>query len=89
MTFFECKNCLPINVPDNWTSNKKSEVANLVRKYGKLKAIEFFRPIGMDLGDAKNVSFHITEEKGFCRCKTKLIEYEGQCPKCKRLNLDW
>jgi hypothetical protein len=89
MSVFECKNCISINVPDNWNTEKKNEVANLVRKFGKLRAIQFFRPIGMDLGDAKNLALHISEQRGTCRCKTKLTEYEGQCSNCGRLNFDW
>ena len=89
MAIYECKNCLPTNIPDDWTIEKKSEVAKLVRKYGKIRAVQLFCPVGMAWGDAKNISFHVTEEKRFCRCKTELVEYEGQCPKCGRLNLDW
>ena len=89
MPIYECKNCLPIKIPDEWTTDKKSDVADLVRKFGKLRAVQLFIPIEMNLENAKNISFHVSEEKGFCRCRTTITEYEGQCPKCKRLNLNW
>lgn len=89
MPVFECRKCLQVNVPGNWTDENKAEVAALTRKTSLVSAIQHFRPIGMNLGDAKNIALHVTKEKGFCRCKTKLTEYEGQCPKCGRFNLDW
>ena len=90
MPSFECRKCSPTNVPNDWTVEKKAEVASLIRKMSLIRAISYFRPIGMELIDAKGIVFHVTLEKGFCRhCKTKLIEYEGKCPKCKRLSLDW
>ncbi len=89
MPVFKCKNCIPINVPDNWTTEKKIEVANLVRKHGKLKSIMLSDSFGLDLGSAKQISFHVSEKKGICRCRTELKGYEGQCSNCGRLNLDW
>lgn len=91
MSAFECRKCVsPINVPDNWTGEKKSEVATLIRKKDSLTVIQNFRPIGMNISEAKGIFLHVTREKGFCHhCKTKLVEYEGKCPNCKRLNLDW
>ena len=90
MPIFECKKCLPTNVPDVWTIEKKNEIAALVRKTSPIFAVQYFRPIGMPLADAKLIALHITLEKGFCHhCKTELAEYEGKCPKCKRLNFDW
>ncbi len=90
MPFFECRKCFPTNVPDDWTIEKKNEVASLVRNTNPISAIQYFRPIGMLLTDAKAIALHITLEKGYChQCKTNLVEYEGKCPKCKRLNLDW
>jgi len=91
MSVFECRKCaLPISVPDDWTVEKKVETASLIRKTSLVFAIQHFRPIGMDLTEAKGISLHVTREKGLCHhCKTELVEYEGQCPKCKRLNLDW
>lgn len=91
MPSFDCRKCAqPINVPENWTSEKKSEIGNLIRKASPIFAIQYYRPIGMDLTVAKGISLHVTREKGFChRCRKDLIEYEGQCPKCKSLNLDW
>jgi hypothetical protein len=90
MSILKCRKCLPTNVPDDWTTEKKSEVALLARKMSIVSAIHRFRPVGMDLGDAKNIYMHITREKGFCHhCTTVLVEYEGNCPNCKRLNLDW
>lgn len=90
MPVFKCRKCLPTNVSDDWTIEKKIETASLIRKTSPIFAIQYFRPIGMNLSDAKNISLHVTQEKGFCHhCKTELVEYEGKCPKCKRLNLDW
>jgi hypothetical protein len=90
MPTYKCRKCLPTNVPDEWTIEKKAEIADLIRKTSHLSAIQFFRPIGMDLIDAKNISFHVTNKKGHCRgCGKELVEYEGNCTKCKRLNLDW
>lgn len=90
MSVFECGKCLPVNVPDDWTNEKKAEVATLIRKKDSFTTVQYFRPIGMDLGVAKGIFLHVTREKGFChRCRKNLIEYEGQCPKCKSLNLDW
>lgn len=90
MSIFECRKCSPVHIPDNWTDEKKSEVASLIRNTSLVSAIQCFRPIKMDLGDAKNIAMHVTQEKGLCHhCRTKLVEYEGRCPKCKRLNLDW
>ncbi len=91
MSFFECRKCeSPINVPNDWTNEKKAEIASLIRKTSPLVAIQYFRPIGMNLSDAKGISLHVTREKGQChRCKTGLVEFEDNCPKCKSLNLDW
>ena len=91
MSVFECRKCtLPISIPEDWTVEKKVETASLIRKTSPIFAIQHFRPIGMDLTEAKDISLHVSTEKGLCHhCKTELVEYEGQCPKCKRLNLDW
>jgi hypothetical protein len=90
MPVLECEKCLPTNIPDDWTKEKKAEIASLIRKTSRLFAIKYFRPIGMDLGNAKNISLHVTSKKGSCHhCKTNLVEYKDKCPKCKRLNLDW
>ena len=90
MAIFDCRKCLPINVPDDWQIEKKSEIASLVRNTNPISAIQYFRPIKMSLTDAKGIVLHISVEKGLChKCKTKLAEYEGKCQKCKRLNLDW
>jgi len=91
MLGFECGKCVPaINGPDDWTSEKKAEVAALIRTKDSLLVVHYFRPAGMDIGDAKGIFLHVTREKGFCHhCKTALVEYEGKCPKCGRLNLDW
>ena len=90
MPVYECRKCLPTNVPDDWTFEKKAETASLIRKTSPIFATQYFRPIGMDLGDAKNISFHVTRKRGCCHgCGKELVEYEGNCPKCKRLNLDW
>lgn len=91
MSIFECRKCaLPITIPDDWTDEKKNEVGTLIRERDSLTVIQYFRPIGMDIGQAKGIFLHVTRKKGFCHhCKTELVEYEGKCPKCKRLNLDW
>ena len=90
MPIFECRKCLPTKIPDDWAIEKKVEVASLIRKTNPISAIQYFRPIGMDLTVAKSISLHITTEKGFChKCRTRLVEYEGKCPKYKRLNRDW
>jgi hypothetical protein len=91
MPSFECNKCVsPITVPDNWTNEKKTEVAALIREKDSLTVIQYFRPIGMDISEAKGIFLHVTREKDHCHhCKTNLVEYEGNCPKCKRLNLDW
>lgn len=90
MAVYECRKCLPTNVPDDWTNEKKAEVASLIRKRDSLTVIQYFRPIGMNLSDAKGIFLHVTRQKGYCHhCKTALVEYEGKCPRCKRLNFDW
>lgn len=91
MPIFECRKCvLPITVPDNWSTEKKAEVAELIRKKDSLTIIQKFRPVGMDIGEAKRIFLHVTREKNRCHhCKTRLIEFESNCRKCKRLNLDW
>lgn len=91
MVIYECEKCiLPIIVPDVWTDDKKTEVAAFIRKKDSLTVIQLFRPVGMDIGKAKGIFLHVSRRKGFCHhCKAPLVEYEGKCPKCKRLNLDW
>lgn len=90
MALFDCEKCFPIIRNVDWQIEKKIKVASLVRNLNPISAIEYFRPIGMSLTDAKGIALHISAEKGFChKCKTKLTEYEGKCPKCKSLNLDW
>ena len=90
MSIFECRKCLPTNVPDDWTVEKKSEGATYMRETNPLSGANRFRSIKMTINDVKGIALHVTTEKGFCHhCKTTLIEYEGQCSKCKRLNLDW
>ena len=89
MPILECRKCLPIHVPDDWTEDRKLEVAGLVRKFGPLQAIGRFRAPGLDLKQAKGIVLHVSPEKGICRCQAELSEYEGKCPKCGRLNLDW
>jgi Zn finger protein HypA/HybF involved in hydrogenase expression len=90
MPTFECRKCLPTNVPDDWTIEMKAEIASLIRNTSPISAIQYFQPVGMNLTNAKGISLHVTRKKGLCHhCKTELVEYEGNCPKCKRLNLDW
>ena len=74
MPSFECRKCLPTNVPDGWTNEKKAEVASLIRKMNPIFAIKYFRPIDMSLTNAKGISLHVTLEKGHCHhCKTILL----------------
>jgi Zn finger protein HypA/HybF involved in hydrogenase expression len=91
MPSFKCRKCYPTNVPDDWTRTKKSEIAKIVREDKFTSSILAMRTkSNLELTDAKNISLHISREKGTCHhCKTNLVEYEGNCPKCKRLNLDW
>ena len=91
MPSFECIKCYPTNVPDDWTRTKKSEVAKMVRENEVIPSISAMRTNNnLLLTDAKSISYHISREKGFCHhCSSNLIEYEGKCPKCKKLNLDW
>lgn len=89
MPIYQCSKCIPTNVPDDWTVEKKTEIGSLVRKYGKIQSVFYFKPTSMKLIDAKGIAAHVTLKKGFCICETELSENEQQCPKCKRLNLDW
>ncbi len=90
MPIFECAKCSAVNVPNDWTGEKKSEIASFIRKTSPIFAVQNFHPIEMGLKNAKSIFFHITKVKGHCHhCKTELVEFEGNCPKCKRLNLDW
>ena len=90
MPTFECKNCSPTTIPDEWSGETKSKISKIVRENIKIKAIGLIvKKFGAGLKMAKSISLHIPEKKGLCGCKTELIEYEGQCPNCETLNFDW
>lgn len=91
MAIYKCSKCIPTNVPDEMTLEQKNEVASIVRDLSATMAMQKMRELlKTDLTDVKNITLHITKEKGSCHhCKTELVEYEGNCPKCERLNLDW
>lgn len=91
MPVYECRKCIPTNIPNEMTQEQKKVVASIVRDSSTILAMQKMRELlKMDITDTKNISHHITREKGHChRCRKELTEYEGICPKCKRLNLDW
>jgi hypothetical protein len=91
MAIFKCRKCIPTNVPDEWTLNEKNIIAALVRKSEPISAMHKMRDLkNLPLIEAKNIALHITLKKGCCHhCRTELSEFEGNCPKCERLNLDW
>ena len=91
MALFNCKNCIPTNVPDELSSEEKRVIASFVRNSEPVPAIYKIRELkNLPLIEAKNIVHHITSTKGVCHyCRSKLSEFEGNCPKCERLNLDW
>lgn len=91
MPTYQCRKCIPTNVPDEMTKEQKKAVASIVRDSKTALAMQNLRELlKMELIDAKNIVSHISRKKGHCHgCGKELIEYEGNCLKCKRLNLDW
>ena len=91
MPIYKCSQCIPTNVPNEMTPEQKSYIASLVRKSEPILAMREIKEfLNLPLIDAKNIALHITSTKGYChRCNNVLVESEGNCPKCNRLNLDW
>jgi hypothetical protein len=91
MPIYKCSKCIPTSVPDEITIEQKSHVASLVRATEPILAMrEIKEYLNLPLIEAKNIALHITTIKGKChRCNNIFVEYEGNCPKCMILNLDW
>lgn len=89
MASFECKKCGSFIVPDELTAEQMNQIGELTRRFGRLAAVAFWRPISVDLGTAKSIAFHITEKKGFCRCGAQFTAIQGNCVECGVVNLDW
>lgn len=91
MPIHKCSICIPTNVPDEMTREQKNHIASLVRSSEPILAIHQIKDfLNVPLIDAKNIALHVTSRKGYCHyCNGILVESEGNCPKCNRLNLDW
>ena len=91
MPIYKCSKCISTNVPDEITTEQKNHIASLVRSSEPILAMKEIKEfLNLPLVNAKNIALHITITKGKChRCSNDLVENEGNCPKCKRLNLDW
>jgi hypothetical protein len=91
MPIYKCSKCIPTNVPDELTMEQKSYVASLVRESEPILVMHEIKDfLKLPLIDAKNIALHVTTVKGHChRCSNSFSIFEGNCPKCNILNLDW
>jgi hypothetical protein len=76
--------------PASLSAEEKSKIAAKVRASPltgvKLAHVEF----GLDLREAKALSFHLTRKNGEChRCHAPLQNEESICQQCRSANLDW
>lgn len=76
--------------PTSLSAAEKSRIAAEVRADtlagAKLAHAEF----GLDLREAKALSFHISRQSGEChRCHRPLQEQVSICAQCRSANLDW
>lgn len=87
----ECPKCRTYVVwPSGFTAEQKAALAVLVRS-GTLEGFRYaHEALGLDLREAKALSYHITRSKGIChRCKSEIAGQETVCTKCQSANLDW
>jgi hypothetical protein len=76
--------------PASLTAEEKSAIAAEVRA-SPLSGVKLAHAqFGLDLREAKALSFHITRKSGEChRCHRPLREEVAICAQCRSANLDW
>jgi hypothetical protein len=76
--------------PKSLTEKEKHAIATAVRS-DTFKGMQLAHSkFGLDIREAKALSFHITREPSKChRCGTPLTEEISVCAKCKSANLNW
>jgi hypothetical protein len=86
-----CPKCRArISWPSTLTDAELGSLAALARSR-PLDATRYaHETLGLDLTEAKIVSFHITRVHGLChRCGSLLSGRESLCGTCRAANLDW
>jgi hypothetical protein len=92
MADFNCPKCIsPIVVSDKINNEIKEVVASTIRNSGgRFDGVEPLKNIGIGLSEAKGIILHVTSQKGKCHhCTAELLQAEGNCTECGRLNFDW
>lgn len=91
MPIYECSKCIPTNIPDEMTEKQKRYIAFFVRASEPILVMYKLKEyLNLPLIEAKNIALHISRNSGYCHhCGGVLEKKEGNCLKCKRLNLDW
>jgi uncharacterized paraquat-inducible protein A len=92
MPVYFCQKCeTSINVPEEWSSQEKSEIAAQA-KTAVIQAISLIRKKShLQLIEAKALATHLTRQGRICH-HCKMIQAEDNvtiCPQCKALNLNW
>jgi hypothetical protein len=76
--------------PSSLTNDQAAAIAALTRANALDGARYAHEKLGLELTDAKAISFHITRQRGMChRCHSAIAGSESVCAKCNSLNLDW
>jgi hypothetical protein len=76
--------------PAHLSAEEKSGLAAEVRSSPSSGAKLGHMQFGLDLREAKALSFHITRKSGEChRCHRPLHEEVSICTQCRSANLDW
>jgi hypothetical protein len=86
-----CRKCkTPVVWQWEMTNEDKAALA-LETRSNSIAGVQMARArFGLDIREAKALSFHITKVKGEChRCHTPVVEEVSVCEKCRSANLDW
>jgi hypothetical protein len=76
--------------PTGFSADEKRLLANVTRSSVFEGAQLAHRKFGLDLREAKALSFHITRDRGKChRCAKPVSGDVSVCPNCRSANLDW
>ena len=87
----ECPRCRTYVVwPISLTPAQRAAFAEVTRASALDGARYAEEVLGLNLREAKALSFHVTKRKGLChRCGIAVTGTESVCTKCRSANLDW
>ncbi len=76
--------------PESMSGAEKGSFAETTRK-NRIEGARFGKSkLGLGLGEAKTLAFHVSSEHGRChRCAGPITGEIAICPKCRSANLDW